>query len=256
MSSTLPTAVVSVAVLAFTALVAAVFNLDVAAVVATPLAVRVATQRGLCPGRLVVRTALTANATSFLLPTSKVTTLLVLNGSTMSAAAYLREGWLAWLLVSIITVGLLALSNRKSCPGMTPLTPKATRPIVPTILDLVPMFVIASAIHDVLGGGLYIHGAFLTVFAEASVLAAAANNLPVAAGVPTAAVGVPWAVVWAMAIGPNLLVTGSVATIICRRTALNLGVRFESSRFTMLGAVLLPVQFGVAYVGLTIIRIA
>ena len=81
LSERVPALLASASVLTFTGIISGVVNLDVAAVVAPPLAVRVATRRGLNATRLVVATALTANATSFLLPTSNLTNLLVLDRS-------------------------------------------------------------------------------------------------------------------------------------------------------------------------------
>src|SRR5437763_534941 len=76
-----------------------------------------ARSRGLPSARISSRTdpaiAVTANATSFLLPTSNLTNLLVLNGAPLSMLAYLRASWLAWLLVASVTmVPLLWLLGR------------------------------------------------------------------------------------------------------------------------------------------------
>ena len=257
LSEKLPALLASASVLTFTALISAAVNLDVAAVVAPPLAVRVAARRGLNAARLVVATALTANATSFLLPTSNLTNLLVLDRSPIPALEYVREGWAAWLLVTLLTVGCLALLTRGSTNAPKGPAPRsaAARPIVPTILDLLPMFVIASAIRGLLAGGLTLHGGFVAQFVVASLLAAGANNLPAAAALGAPATAVPWAAIWAMAMGPNLLITGSVASIICRRVSLDLGVRFESGTFSVLGAAMLPLQFLAAWAGLTLLRL-
>jgi Na+/H+ antiporter NhaD/arsenite permease-like protein len=258
LSERAPTLLASASLLTLTALISGVVNLDVAAVVAPPLAIRVAGLRRLNAARLVVATALTANATSFLLPTSNLTNLLVLDRSPISGLEYLRQGWAAWLLVTIVTVGWLALLTRRSTNGTPAPSPPsaAARPIVPTILDLLPMFVIASAIRSLLGAGLTLHGGFLAQFVVGSMLAAGANNLPAAAAIGTAATAVPWASICSMAMGPNLLVTGSLASIICRRSALDLGVRFESRTFSVLGGALLPLQFLAAWAGLALVRLA
>ena len=88
---------------------------------------------------------------------------------------------------------------------------------------------------------------------EASLLAAGANNLPAAAALAATTGTATWTGVWAMAVGPNLLLTGSVATIICRRLVLERGVAFDWRRFSLLGAVLLPIQFVVANLGLLLL---
>lgn len=258
LSDKLPSFMAVVSVLTLTAVVGGVINLDVAAVVAPPIAIRVAARKGLSSARLVVSTALTANATSFLLPSSNLTNLLVLDRSSIPVAEYFREGWAAWLLVTVLTVGCLALLNRGSGHRLAvPSGPSTTRrALVPTILDLLLMFVIASSIRALLAGGLALHGGFVAQFAVGSLLAAAVNNLPAAAAVQTAARGMPWAAIWSMAMGPNLLVTGSVASIICRRSALDHGVRFESVTFSVLGAAMLPFQFLAACAGLALARLA
>ena len=254
LSEHVPTIVASAGVLTLTALLSGAINLDVAAVVAPPLAIRVATRKGLNAARLVVATALTANATSFLLPTSNLTSLLVLDRSSIPVSEYFRQGWAAWLLVTVLTVGCLTLLIRRSAngPAALPRRLPTARPLVPTILDLVPMFVIACALRALLSAGITLDGSFGMQFLLASLLAAGANNLPAAAAMRTAATSVPWAVIWAMAMGPNLLVTGSIASIICRRNAIDFGLRFESRTFSLLGAAMLPLQFLAAYAGLAL----
>ena len=257
LSDLVPSLIASMSLLAFTAVVSGALNLDVAAVVAPSLALRVAARKGLNPGRLVVSTALTANATSFLLPSSNLTNLLVLDRSSIPVTEYVREDWVAWLMVTVLTVCWLALLNRPSRRGSAEVSPQATTPraLVPAVIDLLLMFVIASAIRDLLRGGLTLHGGFVAQFAVGSLLAAGANNLPAAAAVNTAAGGVPWAAIWSMAIGPNLLVTGSVASIICRRIALSHGVRFGLVTFSLLGTLMLPIQFLAACAGLQLARL-
>jgi arsenical pump membrane protein len=71
-------------VLTITAFVSGLVNLDVAVVVAVPLALAVASTRHLSAPWMVMGVALTANATSFLLPTSNITNLLVLGSSVPS----------------------------------------------------------------------------------------------------------------------------------------------------------------------------
>jgi arsenical pump membrane protein len=258
LSKKVPTLVAAASVLIFTAILSGGVNLDVAAVVAPPIGIQVAAQRGLNAARLMVATALTANATSFLLPTSNLTNLLVLDRSPISTLEYLRQGWAAWLLVTVLTVGCLVVVIWRSpkSPQELPSRSIAARPIIPTILDLLPMFLIAVAIRALLGRGLLLHGGFVAQFVAGSLLAAGANNLPAAAAVGIPTLDVPWAAILAMAMGPNLLITGSIASIICRRIALDLGVRFESGTFSALGAVMLPLQLLAAVVGLALMRSA
>ena len=258
LSKKMPALVATASVLTFTAILSGGVNLDVAAVVAPPLAIQVAAQRGLNAARLVVATALTANATSFLLPTSNLTNLLVLDRSPISVLEYARQSSAAWLLVTVLTVGCLVFVIWRSPKSSQELPSRSigARPIVPTVLDLVPMYLIASAIRALLGRGLLLHGGFVAQFAVGSLLAAGVNNLPAAAAVGIPSTDVPWAPILAMAMGPNLLITGSIASIICRRIALDLGVRFESGTFSLLGAAMLPPQLLAALAGLALIRLA
>ncbi len=121
---------------------------------------------------------------------------------------------------------------------------------MPMLLDLIPMFVAASAIRALLGTGLLLTGGFIREIATGALLAAGVNNLPAAAAVqPVGATG-RWAAVLAMALGPNLLLSGSVATLISRRIALDRQVEFGAAAFTLLGTALLPAQLLVAWAGL------
>ena len=95
-----PRAVAAASVLAFTAVVSGLANLDVAVVVAMPVALQAAHRRGLSAGRLAVAVAMTANAASFLLPTSNITNLLLLGRIPLPTPAYVSDSWLPWLLVT------------------------------------------------------------------------------------------------------------------------------------------------------------
>lgn len=52
------------------------------------------------------------------------------------------------------------------------------------------------------------------------------------------------------AIGPNLLLWGWVATLICRRIARDGGTDLSAGRFTAFGSLLLPLQLAIAFAGL------
>lgn len=78
------------AILAFTAALSALVNLDVAVVVALPVALRAAQRQHLPGDRLAVAVAVIANATSFLLPTSNITSLLQLGHEHLATLAYLE----------------------------------------------------------------------------------------------------------------------------------------------------------------------
>jgi Na+/H+ antiporter NhaD/arsenite permease-like protein len=51
-------------------------------------------------------------------------------------------------------------------------------------------------------------------------------------------------------IGPNLFLTGSVATVICRRIAREGGADLDPLRFTLVGLALVPLQLAAGAVGL------
>jgi arsenical pump membrane protein len=237
------------AILAFTALISALVNLDVAVVVAIPVALRAAERHGLAPGRLAISAALTANAASFLLPTSNITNLLLLGREHLLVAAYIGDSWLPWLLVTVLTIAPLALwsAATRGHARRVDASPSASM-----LADLVALFLIASGVRALLGTALALHGNFASQLAYGSVIAAIAGNLPAAAAmIPAGTTGL-WAAVLASTIGPNLLITGSVATLISRRIAAGGGARFSARQFSVLGLLLVPGQFAVAALGLHI----
>jgi Na+/H+ antiporter NhaD/arsenite permease-like protein len=245
-----PAAAAAAAVLAFTAVLSALVNLDVAVVVAMPVALQAVQRQHLPAGRLAVAVAMTANATSFLLPTSNITSLLLLHRRPLPAAAYLSGSWLPWILVTAVTVGPLALwAGRRATDTITV---PAAGPSAAAVSDLMPMFLIASGIRALLGAGLVLHGGFASQLAGGSALAAAADNLPAAAAVLPATTPGLWAAILATTIGPDLLVTGSVATLISRRIARDAGARLSAWQFTAIGLALVPAQLAAATLGLRI----
>jgi arsenical pump membrane protein len=277
-----PTWLAVTGALGLTALLSGLVNLDVAVVVAVPATLAVARERGLAAGRLAVAAALTANATSFLLPTSNLTTLLVLAHAPLPGWTYLRDSWMAWLLVAALTVGALSAVTHadRRAGAAAPAGGEATRDwpafrstphpshgpaaggrarrtggaglgkVTLALVDLVPMFVAAAAIRALLGGGVTLTGGWVGQLGMASGLAAGADNLPAAAAVVASRGPSIWAAVLGLAIGPNLVVTGSVASLIARRITLSHGVGFGVVRFSLLGASLLPLQLAVAVIGL------
>ncbi len=244
-----PRAVAAASVLAFTALLSGLVNLDVAVVVAMPVALQAARRHCLPAGRLAVAVAITANAASFLLPTSNITTLL-LGRAPLPALAYLQGSWLAWLLVVAVTAGSLAgwLTPAAAIPARA--TDADARPSGWAALDLIPMFAAASAIRAILAAGITLRGGLIVQVAAGSALACAVNNLPAAAALHPAGTAGLWAAILATAIGPGLVLTGSVATLICRRIARDAGAALNAVQFTAVGTALVPVQLAAAVVGL------
>ena len=232
--------------LGLAALLSGLINLDVAVVVAVPCGLEVAAARRLRPERLVAAIALTSNATSFLLPTSNLTTLLVLGRSPLTAAAYVTQSWPAWLMVTTLTVGVLTLvtpfgAASASTPGRTGRAGGAA-----ALLDLLPLFAAAAAIRALLDGGVALGGGLGRALLSSSFLAALVNNLPAAAAVRPQGVTATWAAILGLAIGPDLVITGSLATLISRRIARDHGAGFSAGWFSLLGAALLPLQLAVA----------
>jgi arsenical pump membrane protein len=254
-----PRAVAAAAVLTLTALLSGLVNLDVAVVVAMPVALEAARRHGLPAGRACVAVAITANAASFLLPTSNITSLLLLGQAPLPPLSYLRDSWLAWLLVVAVTVGPLArwLAPADIGPAETGSARSGSAgpsggagPSGRAALDLIPLFAAASSIRALLAAGIALRGGLAAQLTMGTAIACAVNNLPAAASLHPAGPAGPWAAILATAIGPGLLLTGSIATLICRRIAREAGASLRAWQFTACGAVLVPVQLAAAVTGL------
>ncbi len=213
-----------------------------------PVSLRAAQRQRISAGRLATAVAMTANATSFLLPTSNITNLLLLHRLAMPASTYISQSWLPWLLVTAVTLGPLAFWVGGAGDGRA--LPVSIRPSIRALTDLMPMFLIASGVRALLGAGLALHGSFARQLAEGAALASVANNLPAAAAIRPATTTAFWAAVLATTIGPNLLITGSVATLISRRIARDGGARLSALRFSAVGLLLVPAQLAAAAIGL------
>jgi Na+/H+ antiporter NhaD/arsenite permease-like protein len=227
---------------------AGITNLDVAVVAATPLALVVAADRGLDGSLLTLGIAQAANAGSILLPTANLTTLLALGPGGEGNIAYVRQAWLAWLLVGLVTVAILAPLAARRTVATTPA--RIEWSLARIGADLGWMFVLASALRTLMPTGIGVGTGFWSAALRASALAAVANNLPAAATVHATTRAATWGVVAGLAIGPNLVLTGSVAAVIVRRMAREGGVEIPMRTFTLVGLVLVPVQLGVAFIGL------
>jgi Na+/H+ antiporter NhaD/arsenite permease-like protein len=153
----------------------------------------------------------------------------------------------------MVTLGPLALWAASTRPGRARAGPAG--PPARAVLDLVPLFLIASGIRALLGTGLALHASFTSQLADGAMLACAASHLPAAAAiVPAGAPGL-WAAILATTIGPNLLITGSVATLITRRIARDAGARLTAWQFSAIGAALIPAQLAAATLGLHIVGV-
>ncbi len=110
----------------------------------------------------------------------------------------------------------------------------------------------ASAIRALLAHGIALHASFAGQLADGAALGAGLNNLPAAAALHPAGPAGLWAAILATAIGPDLLITGSVATLICRRIARHAGTTLSAWQFTAIGSALIPAQLAAATLGLHI----
>ena len=112
------------------------------------------------------------------------------------------------------------------------------------MLDLVPMFAAASAIRAILAVGVALRGGLAVQLAAGAALACVVNNLPAAAALRPAGMAGLWAAILATAIGPGLLLTGSVATLICRRIARDACAALRAWQFTAIGSARAPAATG------------
>jgi arsenical pump membrane protein len=239
-------------VLVVTALISGLVNLDVAVVVAMPVALRVARRTDLAAGAMAIAVAVTANASSILLPTSNLTNLLVLERARLGFVDYVRVSWIPWVGVATLAVTALTLVLGRPRARNMLIEPVDRVASVGAVLDLVPLFAAAVGIRALLGSGVFLPGGFAEQTGLGSVLAAGINNLPAAAGVHALSTSSAWAEILAMAIGSNLLVTGSLATVICRRLARDGGADLDPIQFSIVGLTLTPILLMVAFVGLHI----
>src|SRR5438046_9774766 len=102
------------------------------------------------------------------------------------------------------------------------------------------MFAAASAIRAILAVGVALRGGLAVQLIAGSALSCLVNNLPAAAALRPAGTAGLWAAILATAIGPGLLLTGSVATSICRRIARDAGTILSAWAFTGIGSRLAP----------------
>jgi len=246
--STASRTLVGVALLAWVFVLAGLTNLDVAVVAATPLALVVAADRGIDGALLALGVAQVANAGSILLPTANLTTLLVLGPTAGSDGSYLRQASLAWLLVGVVTlVVVVPLATRV---GHSPTPVRSDWSPWRIGLDPAGMFVLASSLRTLVAEGVGVGNGFWSAALRTSMLAAVVNNLPAAAAVHVTGPAATWGAVAGLAIGPNLLLTGSVASVIVRRMALEGGAAMSVRTFTLVGLGLVPAQLAAAFVGL------
>ena len=105
-------------------------------------------------------------------------------------------------------------------------------------------------LRALLAHGIALHASFAGQLASGTALAAGLSNLPAALH-PAGPAGL-WAAILATAIGPDLLITGSVATLICRRIARQAGATLSAWQVTAIGLAPVPAQLAVAVLGLHI----
>lgn len=234
----------AVGIFTITALLAGLVNLDVAAVVMVPVALEAAVVTDASPELMVIGVAIVANACSFLLPTANVTSLLVMANAGAGSGSFVATAWPSWLAVTVLTVALMtllvrAMPSRAGAPFV-----RRTSWSLPRIgADLAGMFIVATSLRVLLPGGWTLPSEPVVAAAVGSLLASGLNNLPVAAILHPAAGTSMWPAILAVTMGSNLLVTGSVATVIVRRLARESGASFSAVWFSAVGLVVVALQF-------------
>jgi Na+/H+ antiporter NhaD/arsenite permease-like protein len=108
----------------------------------------------------------------------------------------------------------------------------------------------ATPDRALLGTHLALHGSFASQLADGAALASAASNLPAAAATVPGMPSALWAAILAIAIGPDIIITGSVASLIARRIARDSGTQLSAWQFSAVGIVLVPLQLAAATLGL------
>ena len=183
-----------------------------------------------------------------LLPTANITNLPP-GRVPLATPVYLKDSWLPWILVTAVTLGPLARGPHtptRTGPNRPcrPRPPRRARPGT-DVPDRV-------AIRALLSTHLALHGSFTSQLTDGTMLACGASNLPAAAAILPAGTPGLWAAILATTIGPNLLITGSVATLITRRIARDAGARLTAWQFSAVGVALVPAQLAAATLGLHI----
>jgi Na+/H+ antiporter NhaD/arsenite permease-like protein len=231
-------------VFTLTALLSGLVNLDVAAVVMVPVALEAAVVTEASAEMMVIGVAIVANACSFLLPTANVTSLLVMANAGTGSASFVAAAWPSWLAVSVLTVTLMTLLVRAlPSRGMAPFVRRTSWSLPRIGADLAAMFVVATSLRVLLPGGWTLPAAPAEAATVGSLLASGLNNLPVAAILHPSTGASMWPAILAVTMGSNLLVIGSVATVIVRRLARESGATFSAARFSAVGVVVVPLQF-------------
>jgi di/tricarboxylate transporter len=232
-------------------------NLDVAVVVAMPVAIRVARRTGIATGSLAIAVAATANASSFLLPTSNLTNLLVIDRAPIGFITYVREsldplGRRGDPCHRWVDVGTRPLP--RACGGRAN-DERADRTAHRDARSPAAVPGGHTRLRALIGTGLVLPGGFAEQAGVGSLLAAGVNNLPAAAGVHALTASGAWATVLAMAIGPNLLLTGLRGDHHLPPDGTGGGSRLRPVRFSLVGVVLTPALLIVAFAGLHLSKI-
>jgi arsenical pump membrane protein len=182
---------------------------------------------------------------------------LTLAGFGLASALNVSPAWAA--LAGVVILAVPALLRKR-----TTLTAIRQAAALPFLLFVVALAIVVRAVVDnglgeVVGRAIP-HGeslpALLGIAALAAVLANLINNLPATLVLlPLAAVSGPSAVLALLLgvnIGPNLTYTGSLATMLWRRSIGKHGVDVDLREFTMLGLIAVPVTLVLAVVTLRI----
>jgi arsenical pump membrane protein len=201
------------------------------------------------------RTRLEADAEAKLPVFTVTVVILTLAGFVVASAAGVSPAWAA--LAGAAVLAVRALVRKRTTPRG--LLQAADLPFGVFVLGL--GIVVAAVVENGLGTALRpllpagtSLPALLAIAALAAVLANVCNNLPaVLVLVPLAAVsgaGAVLAVLLGVNIGPNLTYTGSLATLLWRRTLRSHGASPDLGEFTRLGLLTVPAGLVLAVLAL------
>lgn len=270
--------------LAAEAVVTAILNLDTAVVFMTPVLLNAARARGLREDPFLYGAVFVANSASLLLPGSNLTNLIVLAHEHVAGSTFAARLWPAWVASVALTIVFVAVvlqrgdrERSRSCEGV-PLVPRMgtaavvvatvlvlvlARPALPVLILgvavalltrtspraanpplLVGMLALAVLLGSVAPRALHT-GRWATAWIAAGT-AVVVNNLPAAMLLSHHVPAHPRALLLGLDLGPNLAVTGSISAIFWLHVARTNGARPSILRYTLLGAVLMPVTLTVA----------
>ncbi|HVX42238.1 MAG TPA: SLC13 family permease [Mycobacteriales bacterium] len=180
---------------------------------------------------------------------------LTLIGFGVSSLAGIEPVWVATAGAGVLA--LRRLARRQTTPARVLLETNPAFCLFVLALGVIVSGVGAHGLGEFLGRAVPDGGSLLELLAAAGIAALLANvlnNLPalllLLAVVDTSRPAILLAILIGVNVGPNLTYTGSLATLLWRRSLARRGVRTSLAGFVRLGAVVVPVAVGAATVAL------